>query len=159
MRKEERDRIKMVKSQIKRSIFDQKWSIEEDRENGINTQKYIYLNSIDEEKAMNDATIRIIVRPSGKYNSTEAYKTKVIISIRNKSYWQDFNAKFYGFSTLEVIYIRLALHFKAIRKEFLKSEQVKQKAIVDLSKSSDIWIKENKEMFRDSKLNEILDKP
>ncbi len=158
MRKEDRDKIKMVKSQIKRSIFDQKWSIEEDNEHSAHAQRYTYLNSIDEEKGMSDATIKIVVRPSGKYNSTEAYKTKVIISIRNKSYWQDFNAKFYGFSTLEVIYLRLVLHFKAIKKEFLKSEQVKQKAIGDLSKSSDIWIKENKEMFRDSKLNEILDK-
>lgn len=160
MNKEDIDKIKMVKSQIKRAIYGQKWSISTDLRQHISEtyQSITYLNSINGKIDMNDANIKIVVRTKFKYeddnNSTP--NRKVAISIKNGSYWQDFNALSYGFSKLELRILRWVLKYRSIEKDKLNREYLKQRSIQDLSRASEYYINENKSQFRDSKLEQIL---
>lgn len=152
VRKEDSDKIKSVRDQIKIAVREQKWSVK--REGKYDNEKsYVYLNSLEESDT--NASIKIEVRPDCKYNSNDP---KVIISIKNDMRWKEYNAMHYGFRKFELRILRCVLYFTAISKEHLKQELRKQIFIEDLAKSSDVWIKENKQIFRDSKLDEILDK-
>lgn len=165
MKKEELEKIKLVKDQIKRSIKTQKWSFNDSK---WGDQKiYTYLNSINEEVDMKDATIRIIVKPNFAYSVEDSSDRKVTIGFRSITIahgspyygnWQDFNALNYGFSKLELRFLRWRLFYGSIKKEDLRDEFLKERAISNLAKESDIFIKQNKELLRDSKLDELLNK-
>ena len=156
MSKDELNKIKMVKLQIKNAIISQKWSFEsiKYREEGT---IYRYLNSINEDIDMKDASLRIDVTPSFKYNGIDG-NSKVAIFLNSKSGWSNFNAMYYGFSKFELRILRWKLFFLSIKKEFLQYEYKKQRSIVELAKCSNKFIEENKNIFRDSKIEEIIGK-
>jgi hypothetical protein len=165
MKQEEVDRIKMVKLQIKRAISNQKWSVAIDkRSHSRDYTTLTYLNSINEGDDMNDATIKIVVKSKFKYEDDSSAHDgrnpcrKVSISIKSNGYWRDFNGLSYGFSKLELRVLRWILKYKSIEKDKLHKEYLKQRAIRDLSAASQVYIIENKSQFRDSKLEQILEK-
>lgn len=151
------EKIKLIKSQIKKSIHDQKWSVSEEKytTSAGKYKKLTYLNCIEpigRSIDTNNSSIRIIVIPRRTY-----LDDKVMISIKTEGYWREFNGTHYGFKPYEMRMLRWKLYFGAIKSSKIKEEREKQVSVNQLLYYSGAFINENRGMFRDSKIDKILD--
>lgn len=143
-------KLEIVKDQILHSVKNDQWILETESSGG-NEKTYNYVNKSD--------NIRIKYRPSRDWDtSSNGWGCRYSISIKTGSYWSsDYNAVLFEFSKIKMWWIRRVINSRSITKERMKYLKELEYDKTSLNREVDTFLKENKQIVRDSKLKDILE--
>jgi hypothetical protein len=143
--------LKLIKQQILSSLKEDKWHKSKNRHG--EKDEILWYNSLDD-----NSTIRLKYRSECSMTELDDEDTSLRyrIGLKHSGYWKDFNALHYGFTKFELYKIRRFLKRNAILEADMEKENAKIRNKNNLIDYSSKFISENKEKFRDSKINEII---
>ena len=153
MKKEDFDKIKLIKDQIKKSSKSDRWCVEKtplrDSYRHEDLLEIKYSNVLED----NGSNIRITL----KYRDSKLESSLISLKVENRyDSWDEYDIADYGFSNFEFRRLKRRIDKKAKDIADMEKERIKENRLQRLVKSSEKFIKLNTSSFRDDKIDKIL---